>query len=285
MRLYPFAKAGVGECKVNPAWVERYGPWALVTGASSGIGRQMARAVAKRGLNVVLVARRAEELAAVAAECTTATRLIAADLSVAVEVERVARETAGLDVGLVVAAAGFGTSGAFVAGNLADELNMVDLNCRSVVALSHEFGRRLARRGRGGLILYSSLVAFQGVPRAANYAATKAFVQSLAEGLRVEWKPLGVDVLACAPGPVHGPFSERANLRMGAAMRPEDVPQDTLDALGRRTTVRPGFLSKFLAYSLSLLPRWGRVQVMTQVMGGMTKHQNGQEKNQARGSA
>jgi short-subunit dehydrogenase len=119
----------------------------------------------------------------------------------------------------------------------------------------------------------SSIVAFQGVPRAAHYAATKAYVQTLAEGLRVELAPHGVDVLAAAPGPVASGFAERADLRMGQALDPAQVGQATLDALGRRATVRPGWLSKLLGYSLTLLPRRGRSRILAAVMRGMTQHQ------------
>jgi uncharacterized protein len=113
------------------------------------------------------------------------------------------------------------------------------------------------------------------VPWSANYAATKAYVQTLAEALHLELAPAGVDVLVSAPGPVATGFARRANLMMGKALRSSDVARATLEALGRGTTVRPGWLSKLLGYSLAMLPRSGRVRVMSLVMGGMTKHQHG----------
>ena len=122
-------------------------------------------------------------------------------------------------------------------------------------------------------MLLSSLVALQGTPGAAHYAATKAYVQTLAEGLRVELRPAGVDVIACAPGPVHSGFAERAGMRMSRAVSPDDVALPTLHALGRRTTVVPGGLSKILSWSLAPLPRSLRTTVMTSVMGAMTAHQ------------
>jgi len=256
---------------------ERYGPWVLVTGASDGIGREFARCLAAGGVNVVLVARREAPLRdladALRRQHGVETLVLPADLSRADQVEAVAARTDGLDVGLLVAAAGFGTSGAFLEATLADELAMIDVNCRAVAALSHHFGRRFAARGRGGLVLMSSLLAFQGVPRAANYAATKAYVQSLAEGLRAELGPRGVDVVASAPGPIRSGFESRANMKMAMGGTPATVARATLDALGRLTTVRPGWLSKLLEASLALLPRWGRVRVMGLVMGGMTRHQ------------
>ncbi|UPT68195.1 MAG: SDR family NAD(P)-dependent oxidoreductase [Sphingobacteriales bacterium JAD_PAG50586_3] len=121
----------------------------------------------------------------------------------------------------------------------------------------------------------SSMVAFQGVPYAAHYAATKAYVQTFAEALAVELKPYGVDVLAAAPGPVKSGFSSRANMKMDLALTPEQVGVPILKALGRKTTVLPGFLTKLLVYSLRTVPRWGKIRIMKMVMGGMTQHQRG----------
>lgn len=252
-----------------------FGPTALVTGASDGIGEAFARELASRGLDLVLVARRTDRLEALAAELRashgTTTRALAADLGDPEGVARVIEGTLSDDIGLLVAAAGFWTSGSFLDQPVEPELDMIDVNCRAVAALTHAVGRRLVARGRGGIVLMSSIVAFQGVPRSANYAATKAFIQSFAEGLHEELKPHGVDVLASAPGPVASGFALRANMRMGATDLPSAVAVATLDALGRATTVRPGRLGKLLGYSLSTLPRRARVRVMAQIMKGMTK--------------
>jgi uncharacterized protein len=172
-------------------------------------------------------------------------------------------------VGLVVAAAGFGSVGAFLDQDAASEMNMVDLNCRSVVELSYGFGLRMAVQKRGGIVLFGSLLGFNGAPLSATYAATKGFIQSFAEGIAVEMRPLGVNVLSVAPGPVGTGFAARAGMQMGKAATPEMVARSALAALGRRTTVRPGFLAKFLGWSLAMLPRWGRVQVMGVIMKGM----------------
>jgi len=110
------------------------------------------------------------------------------------------------------------------------------------------------------------------VPRAAHYAASKAYVQTLTEGLRLELEPLGVDVLACAPGPVRSGFAARAGMVLGATVAPDTVARGALAGLGRRGTVSPGGLSKVLTSSLRALPRPGRVRVMERVMSGMTRH-------------
>lgn len=254
----------------------RYGPWAVVTGASEGIGRAIAQELAVAGLNLVLVARRADVLAALGKELAAAhgveTAVVAVDLAQSAGVTELLARTDELDVGLLVAAAGFGTAGRFLDNDLAVELDMLDVNCRAVVALGYHFGRRFVARKRGGLVFLSSLVAFQGAPRAAHYAATKAYVQTLAEGLGAELAPFGVDVLASAPGPVQSGFAARADMRMSQAADPRAVARGTLGALGRRGTVRPGGLAKLLGWSLATLPRWARVRVMTLIMGGMTAH-------------
>ncbi|MDY3561365.1 SDR family oxidoreductase [Gemmata sp. JC673] len=255
---------------------ERYGPWAVVTGASSGIGRSLAEQLAAAGLNTVLVSRSAEVLDHLAADLrhryAVEARPLPLDLAVGSGIEPLAEATAALDVGLLVASAGFGTSGAFLDSTLADELAMLDLNCRATVSQSWHFGKRFAARRRGGMILFGSVVGFQGTPYAAHYAATKAYVQSLGEALAVELAPFGVDVLTAAPGPTRSGFAARAGMTMGTALDPDTVAGSILAALGRRPTVLPGLLSKLLAYSTFGLPRWARVRIMGRVMRKMAAH-------------
>jgi short-subunit dehydrogenase len=251
----------------------QYGPWAVVTGASEGIGRAFATELAAARFNLVLVARRGavlEELAATlmrqnVIECD----VIPLDLAEASSVATLISSAKQRDVGLLVAAAGFGASGPFLDNNINIELDMIDVNCRAVTALAHFYGAQFASRGSGGLVLMSSLLAFQGVPRSATYAATKAFIQTLAEGLRLELGQSGVDVLAVAPGPVASGFARRANMTMGLTTQPKTIARGALAALGRRGTTRPGLLSKFLEASLAPLPRTLRAQMMGRVMAGM----------------
>ena len=259
----------------SEAWRVRYGPWAVVTGATSGIGEAIARHVAALGLDVVLVARGAERLALIAAELTrdhgVRTIIVQADLSTLAGLDRVTSATATLDVGLFVAAAGFGTSGQWMSAELPAELEMLDVNCRAVLVHAHHFGQRLATRGHGGIVLLGSIVAHQGVPHAAHYSATKAYVQTLGEALHLELAEVGVDVLVSAPGPVHSGFAARAGMTMSSAARPDKVARSTITALGRRGTIVPGALSKLLTWSLAPLPRWGRSRIMGAIMRGMTR--------------
>ena len=257
----------------DSALKHRFGPTALITGASDGIGRAFAVQLAEEGFDLILIARRGDVLQDMALDLGTRfggdVRVLPMDLSAPSAVPHLMSLTESAPVGLVVAAAGFGSIGPFLEQDMASEINMVDLNCRSVVELSYGFGQRMVAQKRGGIVLFGSLVGFNGAPFSATYAATKGFVQSFAEGIAAEMRPHGVSVLSVAPGPVGTGFAARAGMQMGQAATPETVARSALAALGRQTTVRPGFLAKFLGWSLAMLPRWGRVRVMGVIMQGM----------------
>lgn len=256
----------------------RYGEWAVVTGASSGIGKEIALRLGEAGFSLLLVARNQGPLKHLANELkeryATESITLAADLSTAEGIQAVLTESAMHPVGLLVAAAGFGSSGPLLEQDLATERNMLAVNCNAVLWMSHAFGKRFVAQGRGGIILFGSLVGFQGVPYSAHYAATKAYVQSLAEGLHHELHSTGVDVLAAAPGPVASGFAARASMNMGQALTPEQVGIPILKALGRRVTVLPGWLTKVLVRSLHLMPRAWRVRVMQSIMQNMHSPQH-----------
>lgn len=263
--------------KRDRRFVDRYGPWAVVTGASAGIGEAIARSLAARGINVVLVARSRQRIEQLAVDLETAhsVRALAVTLDLAQRdsIHQLLATTADLDVGLLVTAAGFGTSGPFLANQIGDEIEMIDVNCAAVCAQAHHFATRFAERGRGGLILLSSIVGFQGMPLAANYAATKAYIQCLGEALARELEPAGVDVLTAAPGPTASGFADRAGMRMSGADTPEQIADPILDALGKKATVLPSARSKLLRWAVLTMPRRsGRVWIMGNVMKGMTKH-------------
>lgn len=259
-------------------FTHKYGPWALVTGASDGIGAAIARELGARGLNLILVARSKDRLEALAKSVRDANGVeataFAADLGRESGVQSVLDVIGDNEVGLYAGCAGFGTAGTFADNRASEELNMIDVNCRALAALAHPLATKMRARGRGGIILMSSIVAFQGVSNSANYAATKAFVQTLAEGIHDELAPFGVDVLASAPGPVATGFATRADMNMGVAANAQEVATSTLAALGRSKTVRPGFQSKLLGYGLATLPRAIRSRIMGGIMMGMTKHRN-----------
>ncbi|MBI1173455.1 SDR family NAD(P)-dependent oxidoreductase [bacterium] len=257
----------------GPDLLRRYGPMALVTGASDGIGRAFAQSLAARGFDLVLVARRGEVLQALGKALTAqhGVKVIAlpVDLAEADAVPQILRETEGLPIGLLVAAAGYGSAGPFLTQDAGTEAGMVDVNCRSVLELTHGIGRRLAVQRRGGVVLFGSLVGFQGAPMSATYAATKNFIQAFAEGFAAEVKGQGIDVLSVAPGPVGSGFGARAGMSMARAATPQSVAEGALAVLGRRITTRPGPLSKLLGWSLAILPRPARVRLMGRIMGAM----------------
>ncbi len=255
----------------------KYGPWALVTGASSGIGRALCEQLAANGMHIILSGRNTESLLPFSdhleEQYNIITEVVTADVSSTPEVHRLAEEIRDIPIGLFVASAGFGTSGPFMDADIEDEIKMAKVNCLALMMLTHYFARKFAEQQRGGIILMSSIVGFQGTPNAAHYAATKAYVQSLGEGLYHELKPYGVDVLAAAPGPVNSGFAQVANMQMGNALSPEEVAGPILKALGKRSTVFPGTLTKILVFGLRTVPRWGKIRIMKMVMGGMTQHQ------------
>lgn len=240
----------------------RYGPWALVTGASSGIGEAMARKLAERGLSVVLVARRRERLEALARDIERThrveTSIIEADLGDATVPSRIDDLTRDLAIGLVVANAGFGHKGAFVDAPRDELSRMIDVNCRSTMALAHVFAPRLVTRGSGGLVITSSTAAFQAIPYTAVYAATKAFDLALAEGLAHELAPQGVDVVALCPGSTDTEGPRRTGVdpqKTPFTMQPGPVAEAALDALGRSHIVVPGLSNRLGAALAGLLPR------------------------------
>ncbi len=258
----------------NPTFQKQYGPWALVTGASSGIGRHIALLLAQKGLHVILVARNRvllEETAMMVRTHGTQAHVLVADFEQPHAAQEVLEAVSGYEVGLLVPAAGFGDAGLFAESDLALQVAMVQVNITSVMVLTHHFARRMQVQGRGGIVLIASLLAFHGTPYSANYAATKAYVQSLGEALAVELKGTGVDVLVSSPGPTETGFGQRARMQMGKAMTAQEVATATLAALGRSGTVLPGRLTKLLRGALMTAPRFLQVRIIGGMMKGFAR--------------
>lgn len=254
----------------------RYGPWAVVAGASSGLGEEYARQLAAYGLSVALIARRNELAETIAKEImarhSVETRVIALDLARADAAEVVERETADLDVGLLVYNAAFSAIGPFFERTLDDHVREVETNCRAQVTLAYTLGKRMTERGRGGLILMSSLSATMGSALIANYAATKAYNLVLAEGLWEEMRTRGLDVMACCPAAVTTPdYLASAPARHApGTMSPAAVVTETLGALGTTPSFIPGGSNRLTAFALRrLLPRKMTIRLMGNVMRGM----------------
>lgn len=258
---------------------ERYGPWALVTGASSGIGEAYARRLASDGMNVVIAARRVERLDQIAADLrrrhAVEVRTVEADLATSLGVETIAKAVADVDVGLIVSNAGSAHPGHFLASTVEEQLDTVRLNVTTTVEVAHVLGERLVARGNGALIFTGSTAAFAGVANLANYAAAKAFVGTFAEGLSREWHKQGVDVMVVHPGPTRTEMVQMDGVDFGAVpmnwMTPEQVVKKSLKALGRKTVLVPGAANKIQRFIFTrLLPRRTTSAIWGALMGRVT---------------
>ena len=254
---------------------ENYGPWALVTGASSGIGKALCEQLAQQGLNIVAVARSESNLALLKqdleSEHDITVKTLSQDLSHPESNDIIAEKTAHLDIGLLVANAGVGADGLFTDNNINDEHTLVALNIASPMALSHIFSQRFSVRGKSGILLVSSLVGYQGVPYFANYAASKAYLLSLGEALHVELKPLGIDVTVVSPGftktSMFNAMDADVNKMPMTVHTPEVVAKIGINALGRKATVVVGNINKMYAWGNRFMPRAWTVKLFGLVIG------------------
>jgi short-subunit dehydrogenase len=254
-------------------FVERYGPWAVVAGASEGIGASFSRKLASRGMNLVLTARRPGPLQDLATELRqkhgVEVRVQPLDLGSPDAVSGMNAATESLDVGLMIYNAAYSPMGAFLDNDVEEHLKAVDVNVRGPLRLSHYFGHRFVDRGKGGIILMSSMSGFQGTAMVANYAATKAYDSILAEGLWRELGRRGVDVLACVAGatltPSYESVTERIPTRgLARPMQPDEVTEQALGDLGQRPIGVSGGRNRFAAVLLSrLLSRRGAIEMVS----------------------
>jgi short-subunit dehydrogenase len=250
--------------------LERFGPWAVVTGASSGIGEAFARELARRGFHLVLVARRGDVLERLAAELRDAhgidCRPVTLDLAESTFMDLLRRTTDRLDVGLVVSNAGTATATEFVQWDAHALECDVAVNTTAHLRLAHHFGGRLASRGKGGILLVSSIAGRQPIPYLASYTAAKSFVTVLGESLHAELRQRGVTVTVLVAGPTDTPM--RTTMGFGRSRLPPMSPAACvglgLDALARgKATYIPGGRTQIM---LALVPR----RVITRILGRMT---------------
>ncbi|MGH1490314.1 MAG: SDR family NAD(P)-dependent oxidoreductase [Acidimicrobiales bacterium] len=257
----------------------KYGPWALITGASSGIGAEFAKRIAADGVNVVIAARRIDRLESLAEELRTihgvAVRPVQADLSSVEGIDAIEKAVADVDLAIVVNNAGSASPGAFLKNDVESQLNTIRLNVSAPVEIAHLLGERLINRGRGAMIFTGSTSAFAGVATLANYAASKAFVGTFAEGLNREWGKQGVDVLVVHPGPTRTEMVEMDGVDFGAVpmnwMTPEKVADKAVGSLGRKAVLIPGAMNKIQRFVFTrLLPRRATSAVWSALMGRVT---------------
>jgi uncharacterized protein len=257
----------------------RYGPWGIVAGASEGIGATYAEQLASRGLNLILIARRAEVLQSLAIglsqKYNVEVKTIPLDLSATDAAEQVLREANGLEVGLLVYNAAYSAIGPFLERSAEDHVKEIHTNALTPLKLIYLFAEPMLARGCGGIVLMSSLSAFQGSAYISTYAATKAFNIVLAEGLWEEWRERGVDVLVCVSGAVKTPNyvasePEQTGGLGDLTMKPDQVVREALTALGKQPYVIPGRMNRLASLVMRhLLPRKTAVKFMGRILKRM----------------
>jgi len=247
------------------------GKTALVTGASSGIGYELAKCFARDGYNLVLVARSRDDLQKIAAQLTSehgvSAKVIAKDLSAPASPQEIFEQvqTEGITIDIMVNNAGFGTYGTFSETNLRDELEMMQVNMVSPTHLTKLFLPGMIARGHGRIMNVSSMGAFQPGPLVAVYCATKNYILSFSEALAEELSGTGVTVTALCPGPVRTGFARRAKTERTRAMmrglfnriwEPEDVAAVGYHGLMKgKTIVIPGKRYIISTFIVRCVPR------------------------------
>jgi hypothetical protein len=246
---------------------QKYGPWALVTGASSGIGEQFVRQLTRAGFNLLLVARREDRLRDLRAELgdkrSREIELLVADLADLDAVDRVVAAAAGRELGLLISNAGFGLKGPYLSHDRARLEAMMNVNARAPLLLTHALLPQLRKRASGGIILTGSQEGEAPFPWSTAYAATKAFVHSLGLGLYGELAGTGIDVLVLAPGATD---TEALGLQgfdasvLPGLMPPAEVARQALQQLGRTPLHVPGADNRKFVRQLRRMPRRRQVE-------------------------
>lgn len=240
----------------------RYGKWAVVTGASAGIGLEFARALAARGFNCVLCARREERLLAVARELTEMhgidVRIAPVDLAQSNGPELLAEQVAGLEIGMLISNAGVGYTGRFEKQDVARLREMIALNCTANVVLVSRLLPSMLERRKGAVVIVGSVAGRQPIPYHAVYSATKGFDLLFGEALWVELHDRGIDVLVVQPGPTATEFEQvagEARTNPAADESAASVVARSLEALGRQPSVVSGWLNWIRANVSRFFPR------------------------------
>ncbi|MDR0206603.1 MAG: SDR family NAD(P)-dependent oxidoreductase [Bacteroidales bacterium] len=255
---------------------EKYGPWALVAGASYGLGSAYSEALAQHGLNLVLLARGKEQLEAEANRLrehyAVEVMCYAIDLADYEKAKSIITNL-NLPIGLLVYNAAFAPIGLFE--NISEEqLNLtIAVNVKTPLLLAKLMSIPMIQRGKGGIVLMSSLAGGQGSSRLQTYAATKAFNAILAEGLWKELKPRGIDVIGCIAGAILTPNYQKAEKTKSApgAISAEKVAKKTLMALGKKPIIIPGTVNKIAHFLMTrLLPRRISINIMKNKTGGLS---------------
>ena len=243
----------------RPSLRERYGEWALVTGASAGIGVEFARALARQGMSCVLTARREDRLRVLATELEqqyhVATRVVAVDLAAPQGADQLADAIKDMQIDVFINNAGLGYAGRFDKQDTERLRTLVQVNCVAPVVLASRLLPGMRARSRGAMIVSGSIAGRQPLPRHAIYSASKAFDQLFGEALWAELRGTGVDVLVLEPGPTESEFREVAGEARAAGVPAASVVALALERLGEQPSVIDGWFNWLRANALRLAPR------------------------------
>jgi uncharacterized protein len=267
-------KSNINDLKMKKEFKVAYGEWALVTGASSGIGKALVFEIAKKGLNVVLVSRRQNELDQIALEIQNkykvSVMVIPADLSTEVGLIKVKNETEGLNIGLLVLSAGMESNGLFTKSSLEKEMQLIQLNVLSTMVLTHHFAKKMEAQKKGGILLVSSLTAHMPSPYFSNYAGTKSYVLNFGISLYGELKSKGIDVSVLSPGVTNTPMSENTGIDWSKTpvktMSPEDVAYEAIHYFEKKLSIVPGKGNRIMAFLSKHILSYTKLAVANQKM-------------------
>jgi short-subunit dehydrogenase len=251
-----------------PDFKSTYGPWAIVAGASEGLGAAFAESLAKRGINLILIARRLDKLEALANQLhknySVEVEVYALDLSDFMNVKSLISKLQQ-SIGLLVYNAAYSPIGYFENISEEDLSKIIDVNIKTPLLLTKLLSAKMIERGKGGIILMSSLAGNQGSPKIATYAASKAFNTIFAEGLWLELKKHRIAVLASCAGAISTPGYKMAQNTKDApgTLSANQVAEATLESLGNGSTIVPGFTNKLAHFMMNrVLPRKWTISIM-----------------------
>ena len=232
----------------NPSFKEKYGRTALIAGASEGMGAAYAHALAARGLDLVLIARREEPLQATATQIAgrfgVKVTTLTCDLAAADATAQIIQSTRDTQIDFLVYNAAMSYIGPYLATGTSTHMDIAAVNMLTPMAMLHHFGGKMAQRRKGGIVLMASIAGFQGSGYLATYAASKAFNRILAESLWYEWRPLGIDIIACCAGATATPNYLNTQPGKASALEPKpQQPEQVAEECLRRLGTTPSFVS------------------------------------------
>jgi len=257
---------------------EKYGQTALVAGASEGMGAAYAHALAARGFDLVLIARRKESLEAKASQISAQFGVkvlqVVCNLADADATEQIVEVIGNLPIDFLVYNAALSYIGPYVDTDITTHLNIAKVNMTTPLAMVHYFGKKMIERGKGGVVLMASIAGFQGSGYLSTYAATKAFNRVLAEGLWYEWKQKGVDVIACCAGATATPNYVNTNPGKASSLEPkpqlpEQVVEECLSKIGKVPSFISGTGNKLVTFLMQHI--FSRKQAINMISDGMVK--------------